>query len=311
MQNEKNMRIKCKICESPENTIFMVKDKYIILKCKNCNFVYLKNLITKKELDCIYDKFDYKNPIISEKRIRGDAKRSLKIIEKFITKSDMDLLDIGCGRGYFMGEARERGWTVSGIDISSKVTSFAQTKLKLNNIIHGDILKTNFKKKYSVIILNQVIEHMENSIKVIQKCYDLLKENGLIYIATPNIGSFSFKVNRENFDYIIPPEHIGYYDVNSLRYLLEKDRLKPIYFGTWSYPEDFAGIIKRLFKKNKINNINNSISNNVNNIQNEVPVNKNKILKILLFDKLFCNIFYRLLNINNYGTNIEVIGIKK
>lgn len=286
----------CPLCSNKKLNLKWNINNCKIVICSNCFFIFVKKYHKKRN----YINFDYKNAALEEKIIRNDAKRSIDIVKKYTIGSN-NLLDIGCGRGYFIDEAIKKGFICTGIDYSEKVISFANRQLKLN-VSRKDILNFNSKNKYSIIILNQVIEHFSDPYKLLLKCIKALENDGIIYIATPNIKSINAIIKKDQFDHLIPPEHLSYFSPETIKLLCSKLNLKILYLKTWSYPRDLAGIIKYIFKKEKIN-INNIES--INSNSKKVDLYKN--FKYLLFDNFFCNLFYRLLNINNYGTNLEII----
>lgn len=297
----------CYICYGGEYTDYSNINDYILVRCSTCGFVYAKNPPTTRFSNKFYSWFDYKDQEYTQRRITQDAIRSLNKINR-IAKRKGDLLDIGCGRGYLLNVARNMGWRVFGIDFSKAVVDFAKTNFNLKVKV-SDIYSYNTNKKFDLIILNQVIEHLVNPHEVINKCEKMLRKNGLLYIATPNIKSLSSLVLKNEFEHLIPPEHLGYYEIRSLRRLLFEHRLKIIYGGSWGYSENLAGIIKKIVVNRKLS-IHKLNGNQANNITVTEKISSIKRLKIILFDKILCHIFYRLLNIGYLGINLEVIARK-
>ena len=151
--------------------------------------------------------------------------------------------------------------------------------------------------------MNQVIEHFANPVSVIRKCKNLLSRSGMLYIATPNISSFASRIRKKEFDYLIPPEHLSYFNKITLSKLLRSENFKILYIGSWSYPVDFVGLIKYLLgKRHKYNQSTKLICMKSNNYV--------KTLKYYIFDKFVCMLFYKLLNINYGGTNLEILAQK-
>ncbi|MFZ2025111.1 MAG: class I SAM-dependent methyltransferase [Microgenomates group bacterium] len=246
---------------------------------------------------------DFKHNIFEKSlTILSDAKHSLKFINKF-KKNRKTLLDIGCGSGIFLNEAITNKLQVSGIDISSKMVNYLKSKYNFP-VYLGDIVSTKISYLNDIVSLNQVIEHFSKPRTLIKRCYKLLNKNGLIYIATPNVGSLVSKIRKEKFDYVIPPEHLSYFNKTTLNTLLTSEGFKVLKFNTWSYPVDLAGLIKHLLKRdNHIEAINTGKKSKIQNFNI-------KRIKYFLFDQLFCRLFYKVLNINNGGTMIEVIAQK-
>lgn len=297
------MQGNCFLCGCVSFVKLYKVNRYGIVKCVNCNFVYTTPLPSERELHRYYSKFDYSEPKSAEEAIRKDARRSLYIIERFSNKNG-GLLDVGCGRGYFLHEARSRGWTCYGIDYSQKAVSYGRNVLRLD-LQKADIFTYKTTKKFDVIILSQVIEHTSKPRVILEKCYKLLHHGGIIYIATPNIESISARVMKENFDHLIPPEHLGYFSKNTLTLLLKQIGFNPLYFGSWSYPADFAGIIKRALKIHEEKQIKYQNTKD-NGYGRKMALGKR--VKHFLFDRLFCGVLYRILNLNSFGINLEVVA---
>ena len=144
------------------------KSKYSIVKCDNCDFIFTTPIPSREEIATYYRRFDYKDSLSAEKVIRSDAKRSLKKIAKYV-KEKGELLDVGCGRGYFLDEARNFGWKTHGVDASKLVTDYATKTLHLN-VNCSDIFSFRTTQSFDLIILNQVIEHFINPEGLINHC---------------------------------------------------------------------------------------------------------------------------------------------
>ena len=294
----------CLLCSSKNYRFLGIKNHFNVVRCNICSLTYIRPLPSKRSLEKLYEKFDYSNALVAEKVIRKDALESLIKIERFTRMRS--LIDIGCGRGYFLDEARKRKWIVFGIDYSNEVIGYASKDLYLP-VERADIFSFKSKRKFDVVTLNQVIEHVTQPNLLIEQCNKLLNPGGLLYIATPNISSLLAKLKKLDFDYLMPPEHIGYYNYETLSRLLNDNGFTVLKCSFWSYSSDLAGLIKRLIKRKE------GISLAKNKKKNTSALNYSlgKKLKHLLFDRFFCEIFYRVLNLRHWGTIIEIIAVKQ
>ena len=293
--------MKCYLCKSNNIVLFYSISKWKIYCCRQCSFIFVYPLLGSDQLKKIYRTFKenlFEKSII----ILQDAKHSLKFINKY-RNNRTKLLDVGCGSGIFLNEAIKNELHVSGIDMSSTLVNYIKSKFSFQ-IYLGDIISTKISNTYDIITLNQVIEHFSRPRILIKRCSKLLNKNGLIYIATPNISSIVSKIRKEKFDYVIPPEHLSYFNKKTLNNLLTSEGFKILKFDTWSYSVDLAGLIKHFLKKDD--------NKETNNKEKEYKIRHfdMKVIKYFLFDQLFCRLFYKVLNINNGGTMIEVIAKK-
>lgn len=290
-------RPKCYLCTSNNSIIKYKIGPWFIRSCNNCNFIFVDPKPKDAFLQKYYSTFEA-NIFEKSKIIINDSKHTLKLLNKY-KKTRNKLLDIGCGNGSFMSEAKKFKWVPFGIDSSQVLIKYIKSHTNLS-VAKADILNYKNKDRYDLITLNQVIEHFTNPKIILKKCHSLLNKFGLLYIATPNINSYAARIRKEESDYLIPPEHVSYFDQVTLKNLLKKLNYKILYIGTWSYPVDLAAIIKYLLGKRK----------NVINSGTAVKQNWIKRFKYLLFDQIFCTSFYRLLNFNSGGTQLEILAQK-
>ena len=146
------------------------------------------------------------------------------IIKKFNLNSPnkplktINLLDIGCGGGLLSEPMSRLGANVVGIDASKKNIEVAKfhakkNKLKINYICASpEMLK--MQKKFDVILSMEIIEHVEDINFFIKKSSELLKKNGLMFIATLNKTLKSYIFAIVGAEYILKWLPIGTHDWN-------------------------------------------------------------------------------------------------
>ncbi|RJR15678.1 class I SAM-dependent methyltransferase [Candidatus Microgenomates bacterium] len=298
------MKNKCSVCFFGSLQKILTTGKYKIYHCDFCKCVRVAPFPSDKEIEAYYKKFDYKTGFVTEKLIRKEAKKTLKILSKY--KRTGSLLDIGCGAGFYLDEAKKRGWSVTGVEMSKQLSEYANKNLQVK-VLNQDFLKTNLKpRKFDIVILSQVIEHLKDPYPMLAKIHKVLNDDGLLYIATPNIESWLFYIQKELFPYIIPLEHVFLYGPRSLTILLNKSGFKVKAISTYGYQQDLAAIIKHLVKKKDIRQ--SSLEPSAN--YQEYPNHPVKLLKYIIFDKLLCGSLHRLLNMKNRGSMVQIIAEK-
>ena len=165
-----------------------------------------------------YVKKRYKVIVVSS-AMRGTTndlvKKSKKISNNFIS-SEYDVLDIGCGGGLLSEPMCRLGANVVGIDASQKNIDIAKfhakkNKLKINYICASpETLK--IIKKFDVILNMEIVEHVEDVNFFIKKSSELLKKNGLMFIATLNKTLKSYIFAIVGAEYILKWLPIGTHD---------------------------------------------------------------------------------------------------
>jgi SAM-dependent methyltransferase len=112
-----------------------------------------------------------------------------ELVEGFVSKnrkSDMKMLDAGCGTGRMM-EILEKYGKITGIDYSDDAIGFCE-KRGLKNLIKGDLNDYNFEKdNYDAIVCLDVLYHadIKDDLSVLKKFYSSLKKDGILILNLP------------------------------------------------------------------------------------------------------------------------------
>ncbi|MCG3121297.1 MAG: Ubiquinone biosynthesis O-methyltransferase [bacterium] len=115
-------------------------------------------------------------------------------------KPNGKLLDLGCGRGYFLATAREHGFEVTGIDVSARAIEYARRSFGVEATAKTlDELQKD-SQKFDVITLWHVLEHFTDPVSTLRKIKNLLQENGVCCIEVPNLHSLKFMLSRSKWE---------------------------------------------------------------------------------------------------------------
>jgi 2-polyprenyl-6-hydroxyphenyl methylase / 3-demethylubiquinone-9 3-methyltransferase len=184
--------------------------------------------INKKEIDKFskiaeewwnpYGKFKplHKFNPIRIRYIKDNLIKNFKLNLKDKPLKKIDILDIGCGGGLLSEPMSRLGANIVGIDASKKNIEVAKLhakkqKLKIDYICASpETLKT--KKKFDVILNMEIVEHVEDINFFIKKSSNLLKKNGLMFIATLNKTLKSYLFAIVGAEYILNWLPIGTHD---------------------------------------------------------------------------------------------------
>ena len=189
-----------------------------------------KNTINKKEIDKFSKLADeWWDPEGKFKPLHNFNPVRLKyikdtIVKKFGNKSkilplkDIKILDIGCGGGLLSEPLSRLGATVTGIDASDrniKIAKMHLEKSKLDiNYYCSSPDKFITKEKFDVVLNMEIVEHVDNVDFFLFKSSELLKKNGLMFIATLNKTLKSYVFAIIGAEYILKWLPIGTHDWN-------------------------------------------------------------------------------------------------
>jgi 2-polyprenyl-3-methyl-5-hydroxy-6-metoxy-1,4-benzoquinol methylase len=148
-------------------------------------------------------------------------------------KKDMSILDIGCGNGYLTKKITKGFKNIVAIDNSKSAIKFAKKKYKGNvKFINVDLNNYIIKKKFNIILLIEVIEHIYLPDLFLKKIAKLMNKNSILIISTPYHGYLKNLVISllNKFDSHFNPlwnyGHIKFWSKKTLTFLLKTNNLK-------------------------------------------------------------------------------------
>jgi SAM-dependent methyltransferase len=166
---------------------------------------------------------NYLPAIVNSARMRVQ-KEKVKAVKKLVEEGAV-IFDVGCGDGIFLDCLRTLGrdnWKLTGIDISKNAID--QIRKKGFQGICGRFEELAGYDGYAdVIVLNQVIEHLEDPLGVAAKASDMLKKGGFIFIETPSIEGWDSKLFRKRYwGGWHFPRHWSFFSSKTINLLLSK-----------------------------------------------------------------------------------------
>jgi 2-polyprenyl-3-methyl-5-hydroxy-6-metoxy-1,4-benzoquinol methylase len=148
-----------------------------------------------------------------------------------------NLLDVGCALGFFVELALSRGYDAYGFDPSSYAVGEAGKLVGSKRIKKGTITSVTYPtKSFDVITMFDVFEHLSDPGADIAKLSTLLKDDGIMVIATGDTESSMAKTLRRRWTFYIPPQHLFFFNKKTMTTLLARYNLKTIEWfriGKW------------------------------------------------------------------------------
>ena len=189
-----------------------------------------KDTINKKEIDKFSKLADeWWDPEGKFKPLHNFNPVRLRYIKDTITKKfgnkseklplkDIKILDIGCGGGLLSEPLSRLGAAVTGIDASDRNIKIAKMHLKKSKLdidyYCSSPDKFIAKEKFDVVLNMEIVEHVDNVDFFLFKSSELLKKNGLMFIATLNKTLKSYVFAIIGAEYILKWLPIGTHDWN-------------------------------------------------------------------------------------------------
>ena len=202
--------------------------RHKVVKCKSCRLLQLEPLPTIAEDQYFYDEnFQSKN--IGEpddlKSMREnsiyDTSRRANFISTYITKKQK-ILDIGSGYGFFLHEMNNRGYNITGIEISKKKREIS-LKVCDVEVLNINLFKENLNLlNFDTITLFHVLEHIINPIEFLKIIKKHLNCEGRLIIEVPNSDDMLLDACEKYRNFYWQRAHLYYFNCDTLKEVVKK-----------------------------------------------------------------------------------------
>jgi 2-polyprenyl-3-methyl-5-hydroxy-6-metoxy-1,4-benzoquinol methylase len=229
MKADRKSVIQCNLCAQAVDRVRHLrwkKDGYDILRCPGCGTLFRADLPTPEALREIYgpayfaDRSDmtggrgYSDYVSEEANHRVNAATRVKLVERYLPTGR--LLDVGCAAGFFLDEARRRGWRVEGIELAVEMAGYARDRLDLfvRPIPFADIeLEPD---AFDMITMWDYLEHSVDPAGDLRRAALLLRSGGLLAVSTGDTSSMAAQVFRSRWHLLTPRHHNFFFARSSL-----------------------------------------------------------------------------------------------
>lgn len=157
-----------------------------LYRCRDCDTVIQPMLPVGDSLHDLYREMSDTAYLAEEEGRRITARRLLDMIGDYVPAGR--LLDVGCGHGLLLDEARSKGYDSMGLELSSANAAYARDVLKLD-VREVGLEDFNDDAGFDVVVLADVIEHLADPKSAIELCRGLLAPGGVLCIVTPDPSS--------------------------------------------------------------------------------------------------------------------------
>jgi SAM-dependent methyltransferase len=223
----------CPVCGSERREVrFRLHEPYAVARCTPCGVHYLYPRLTEAAMQEVYRESSYyeggtcgyadTSYAAQESALRATFKRLLRnLARRELTGGD--LLEIGCGYGYLLDEARSLFDRRVGTEFSAQGTEIARKTGA--EVFVGGIEQVPRERKFDCVVAIQVIEHVYEPLIFIKQLANHTKSGGHIVIATPDIGGALRKAMGRHWPSFKVPEHVLYFDFWTLSSLMHQAEL--------------------------------------------------------------------------------------
>lgn len=254
----------CPLCAS-ENTFLLYQNPidydyglehdFNFCKCHDCEIIFIDPMPSFDEIFSLYPANYY--TLASP----GTSKRIISVLDRIYTRLNVNniynicgengrLLDVGCGSGGYLKMLRQFSKTLDlyGIDIKLREELL---KIKDINFFKGELSQANIEKDFfDIVIMNNLIEHVNNPGDVLANAHELLKKGGSLIGEVPNGASFGHKFWKSYWGPLHTPRHLYIFNKENLVKLFQESGFSNIKISYTFRPSGWAKSMKNILVTN-------------------------------------------------------------
>jgi SAM-dependent methyltransferase len=216
----------CKLCNSEDITTFFTQKNIpvfqnriyseledslaaeisdvVLSQCNNCKFVFNSRFDP--------DLLNYDGNYQNEQANSGSFVEHLHHVHEKLKMHDIQrkkVIEIGCGKGFFLQLLKREGINITGFDPAYEGTDTSIIK---------DYFSSNYRTKADMILLRHTLEHINNPLEFLHKISSSNNNKGIIYIEVP---TFDWIFRNKSFEDIFY-EHCNYFTIDTLSMLFDR-----------------------------------------------------------------------------------------
>lgn len=261
-----NTRKQCPICKGEKFSPFLIvkdytvsKENYNIVRCDNCNFKFTNPIPEEDRIGDYYKSEEYISHSNTNKGLINKVYQTVRNItleqkEKLVTKGRErgNLLDIGCGTGEFLNHAKQKGWSTEGIEPDTEARNLGRKNYGLQ-ISDETRLSSIESSSIDVITMWHVLEHVYHLNDRVVELKRILKNDGTLYIAVPNLESYDANYYKEHWAAYDVPRHLYHFSKNDIVNLMNRNGMEVKQILPMKFDSFYVSMLSEKYKKGKTN----------------------------------------------------------
>lgn len=186
-----------------------------LYRCQQCSLGFRWPRLSKSELDRLYEQGNVQTWLESPQGRRGWI-IARGWLEKVLLRGK-SILDIGCFDGGFL-KPLAGFYNTYGIEIHEEARRIAEKNGI--EIVGGDF--SSIKGKFECVTAFDIIEHVEEPGRFLEKCFEAVPSGGRVLISTGNMDALTFKLMGSRYWYCTIAEHLSFISPQWISFYAEK-----------------------------------------------------------------------------------------
>ena len=224
----------CKICQGE---VKLINEKFNLAQCYNCKLIFCLTIYSQDQFIAVYDELYnkenaiYRNHAVVEyamllenKKIKVGYHRSRLLRKHVLNGKCESVLEIGSGIGLIGSYIRNENEKIKYLGIEIDKESYQKSQfLKLNTINDDFTAIESIEESFDVIMLWEVLEHLQDLKLFLELAYEKLNKNGKVILSTPNYNKI-FNYPKRDGNAIFqdkPPVHLNFFTKENISSIFE------------------------------------------------------------------------------------------
>ena len=237
----------CPRCRRPAPFRLRVRG-HAIHRCAACDLEFVSPTPSPAELAAVYttgyfqgDGAGYRDYFRREREQVARKSHERLAALRALGVTSGRLFDLGCAAGYFLGHARDAGFTVAGAEPSPEALTAMDPTLRAAVVPSLDALAAD--ARFEVITAWDVLEHLPDPDATVAALRARLTPDGVLAVVVPVLGSTTTRLFPARWDQYKPPEHLWFWSPRALRALLADHGLTVVREDVaWRRPARFVDL---------------------------------------------------------------------
>lgn len=160
---------------------------------------------------------------------------AFRLLNKYLrSRSDLDVLEIGTGSGFFLDFAEKKfpRSLFTGIEFDQRLIAESSWRAPHANIVQGNAESFNVGvNHFDLVVSFQVIEHLYDPGAMLKNVRKHLKPGGIFLVTTPNLGGLGARIMKENW-HGFREDHVSLRRKDEWDRLIQSYDFIPLYSGS-------------------------------------------------------------------------------
>ena len=235
-------------------------DSYDHYRCGHCGHLFVCPKPSQQDLDAFYFDGNYYDKAEAEQdRLLREASQRLRRLRRLSMHFGLSrrLLEVGCASGYFLRQAADDGWQITGVDRSSELARQAREYSGVE-VLSGRIEQMELVNgPFPIVTAWEVVEHTLDPKAFFSALARNVAAGGLLALSTPLANGVPARLLGGRFPMLTPPEHLSLFTRRSINLLASGFGFKEVSYRSFSNlgPESLASGFAKLLLGREIGEV--------------------------------------------------------